>query len=135
MTADQKGRVVGLGGVFLACADPDATKAWYQNVLGLSLNDFGGFHFDHRETAAAFNDGARTIFAPFADDTDYFDPSKLPFMLNLMVDDLDAVLARAAAAGVAPLQPSESYEYGKFGWILDLDGRKIELWQPPAPAA
>lgn len=133
MADAEKGRVIGLGGVFLACADPEATKTWYREVLGLSVNDYGGFHFDHRESAAAFDAGARTIFAPFPEGADYFAPSTLPFMVNLMVDDLDAVLARAEAAGVAQLQPAESHDYGRFAWLLDPDGRKLELWQPPAP--
>ena len=112
--------VIGVGGVFLHCADPDATKSWYARVLG------------HRESAKQFPEGARTIFAPFAADSDYFKPSTLPFMLNLMVDDLDGMLARAKAEGVEELQPRENLEYGQFGWILDPDGRKIELWQPPS---
>lgn len=132
MPDDTTGRVLGLGGVFLAAADPGATRDWYRDVLGLEVNDYGGFDFDHRATAAAFGAGARTIFAPFPDGADYFAPSTLPFMLNLIVDDLDAVLARAASRGVAQLQPAEQHDYGRFAWIHDPDGRKLELWQPPA---
>ncbi|WJY21463.1 VOC family protein [Fontisubflavum oceani] len=124
--------VIGVGGVFLHCADPDATKSWYARVLGMVPNDYGGFDFGHRESAKQFPEGARTIFAPFAADSEYFKPSTLPFMLNLMVDDLDGMLARAKAEGVEELQPRENLEYGQFGWILDHDGRKIELWQPPS---
>ena len=131
---DETGRVLGVGGVFFACADPQATKDWYQRVLGLMPDEHGGFHFDHRQTAQAFDDGARTIFAPFDAESDYFAPSNLPYMLNLIVDDMDAVLARIAAADVAQLQPAESHPYGRFAWVLDPDGRKIELWQPPTGA-
>lgn len=125
------GRVIGLGGVFLRCADPGATKDWYARVLGMEPNAYGGFDFLHADSAARFADGARTILAPFEAGSEYFAPSALPFMLNLIVDDLDAVLARCAAEGVAQVQPSEHYDYGRFAWIMDLDGRKLELWQPP----
>lgn len=125
------GQVIGLGGVFFQCADPEATRDWYVRVLGLEVNEHGGFFFHHRASAERFGRGALTIFSPFAADTDYFAPSTLPFMFNLMVDDLDAVLARAAAEGVAEVKPRERYDYGSFGWIMDPDGRKIELWQPP----
>ena len=127
------GQVMGIGGVFLKCADLEATKAWYQRVLGMSLNDFGGFDFLHTGTANAFGEAARTIFAPFGGDTDYFAPSDQPFMLNLMVDDMDSMLARLESEGVVQLQPSETFSYGRFAWVLDPDGRKIELWQPFKP--
>ncbi len=123
--------VVGIGGVFLECADPDTTKAWYMRVLGLEPNDYGGFDFPHSESARAFPKGARTIFAPFASGGEYFKPSTLPFILNLIVDDLEGILSRIEAEGVPQLKPSERHEYGAFAWILDPDGRKIELWQPP----
>jgi catechol 2,3-dioxygenase-like lactoylglutathione lyase family enzyme len=123
-------RVLGIGGVFLSCPDAEATKAWYARVLGLEVNEHGGFHFQHGESASAFGDGARTIFAPFGS-ADYFAPSTLPFMLNLIVDDLDAILARAAAEGVEEVQSREAHDYGRFGWIMDPDGRKPELWEPP----
>ena len=127
------GKVIGLGGLFLKCKDADATKAWYRDTLGLEMNAWGGFDFPYKPAADAFPTAARTIFSPFGADTDYFAPSDLPFMLNLMVDDLDAVLARAEAAGTEQLQPRESHEYGHFAWLLDPDGRKVELWQPIEP--
>ncbi|QBY02714.1 VOC family protein [Rhodophyticola sp. CCM32] len=123
--------VIGVGGVFLECADPEATKDWYSRVLGMVPSDYGGFDFLHKDSGQEFPEGARTIFAPFKAGGEYFKPSTLPFMVNLMVDDLDAMLERVTSEGVEELQPRESHEYGKFGWILDLDGRKIELWQPP----
>jgi catechol 2,3-dioxygenase-like lactoylglutathione lyase family enzyme len=122
--------VVGVGGVFLRCEDPAATAAWYERVLGLSQTAYGGFEFLHRESSARFPEGARTVFAPFEAGSGTFAPSDLPFMLNLIVDDLDGVLARAAAEGVRPVQPNEDHDYGRFAWILDPDGRKLELWQP-----
>ncbi len=125
------GRILGIGGVFLKCENPAATREWYERVLGMRSEDYGGFHFAHGASAAAKGQGAMTIFSHFDQDTDYISPSDLPFMINLMVDDLDAVLAHAAAAGVEPVQPGEDLEYGRFAWIMDPDGRKLELWQPP----
>lgn len=125
--------VIGLGGVFLRCADPEATKAWYRDVLGLPVNDHGGFDFAHADSAERFGPGARTIFAPFAADTDYFAPSDLPFMINLMVDDLDGMIERLRDHGVALIGTPESHDYGRFAWVMDPDGRKIELWQPVLP--
>jgi catechol 2,3-dioxygenase-like lactoylglutathione lyase family enzyme len=124
-------KVIGLGGVFLYCADVDATRDWYVRVLGMETNDFGGFHFMHSDSAASFGEGARTIFAPFASGSDYFAPSTLPFMLNLMVDDLDGILARAASEGVGEVQERQDLDYGRFAWVMDPDGRKLELWEPP----
>ena len=127
-------KVLGLGGLFIKCKDPEVTKAWYADTLGLTLNDYGGFDFLHASTANAYPQAARTIFGVFEADTDYFAPSELPFMLNLIVDDLEAILQRAKSVGAEPLQPSESYAYGHFGWLMDPDGRKVELWQPIEPA-
>ena len=126
-------KILGLGGVFFVCADSEATKAWYARVLGMEPDEHGGLAFLHAQSAAAFPQGARTVFAPFPD-VAYFAPSIATFMMNLIVDDLDAVLARARAEGVAEVQPREAHPYGLFGWIMDPDGRKIELWQPPSDA-
>lgn len=126
------GKVIGVGGIFMGSSDPEALKAWYVRVLGLEVNDYGGFDFRHGDSAAAFPEGARTIFAPFDAGSDYFAPSTLDYMINLIVDDLDAILARCVAEGVPEAQPAEAHEYGRFGWIIDPDGRKIELWQPPS---
>jgi catechol 2,3-dioxygenase-like lactoylglutathione lyase family enzyme len=126
------GKVIGVGGVFLSSGDPDATRDWYARVLGMEPNEYGGFDFLHADSAKAFPEGARTIFAPFDAGSDYFAPSGLPFMLNLIVDDLDAVLSRCKAEGVAQVQPAQDLEYGRFAWVLDPDGRKVELWQPPS---
>ena len=125
------GKVIGVGGIFMTCADAAATRDWYTRVLGFTPDAHGGFSFLHADSAAAFPEGARTIFAPFGAEGNYFAPSELPFMINLIVDDLDAMLARAAAQGVAEVKPREAYAYGSFGWVMDPDGRKVELWQPP----
>lgn len=122
-------KVIGIGGIFFHCADVDATKAWYAKVIGDDTNDFGGWNFSHKEAGEQFPKGAQSIFAPF-EKSDYFKPSDLPFMINLMVDDLDGVLARLEAEGIEQVQPRETYGYGKFAWLMDPDGRKIELWEP-----
>lgn len=127
-------KVIGVGGLFLACADPEATKAWYARVLGLEPNDYGGFDFLQKPAAETFPEGARTIYAMFEASTDYFAPSDLPFMINLMVDDLDGVMARVAGEGAEEVKPRESHDYGHFAWIMDPDGRKLELWQPIEPS-
>lgn len=126
--------VIGLGGVFFLCDDPAATAKWYEEVLGMSPNDYGGFDFLHAASAKAFPEGARSIFAPFKSGSDYFNPSSETVMFNLMVDDMDAVLKRIEAAGVELVQPPEDFDYGRFAWVIDPDGRKIELWQPKEPA-
>ena len=123
-------KVIGVGGIFLQCKDTDVTKAWYKTVMGVETNDYGGWDFGHADAGKAFPKGARTIFAPFGADTDYFEPSTLPFMLNLMVDDMEGVLARCAEAGIEQVKPKETYSYGLFAWLMDPDGRKVELWQP-----
>jgi catechol 2,3-dioxygenase-like lactoylglutathione lyase family enzyme len=126
-------KVIGLGGLFFLCKDVDATRAWYARVLGISIDDFGGTSFSHAGSAAVFPKGAMTIWAPFKGESDYFKPSSSDFMMNLMVDDLSGILARLAAEGV-PLEGEPSSEsYGHFAWIMDPDGRKIELWQPVEP--
>jgi len=122
--------VLGVGGVFFKSPDPDAAKAWYRDVLEMEPNSYGGFDFLHAASADAFGEGGRTIYAHFEAETPYFDPSPHPIMVNLMVDDLDAVLARLAEKNVPLLGDPETYDYGRFAWVLGPDGVKIELWQP-----
>lgn len=121
-------KVIGLGGFFFKSADPDATRSWYARVLGMVFDDWGGLVF--LPDAAAAQPGAGTVFSPFSADTDYFAPSDKEFMFNLMVDDLDAMLARCAAEGVEPVKVFPPEPNGRFAHIMDPDGRKIELWQP-----
>ena len=121
-------KVIGLGGLFFKSADTTAMREWYSRVLGLEFNDWGGLVF-LPETAAA-HPGAGTVFSPFAADTDYFAPSDKEFMFNLMVDDLDAILARCAEHGVVPIKTMRDEFNGHFAHIIDPEGRKIELWEP-----
>ena len=120
--------VLGLGGLFFKSADSDAMREWYGRVLGLEFTEWGGIVF-LPETAAA-HPGAGTVFSPFAADTDYFAPSDKEFMFNLMVDDLEGILARCAQEGVEPVKTFPDEANGRFAHILDPEGRKIELWQP-----
>ncbi|MEZ5986522.1 MAG: VOC family protein [Hyphomonas sp.] len=128
-------KVIGLGGVFFRCRDVEATRAWYQRVLGMHIDDYGGTSFGHAESAARFPEGSRTIWAPFKADSDYFKPSEADYMLNLMVDDFDGMLEQLKAEGVALEGEPMIESYGKFAWVMDPDGRKIELWQPVEPSS
>jgi predicted enzyme related to lactoylglutathione lyase len=120
-------KVIGVGGVFIKTDDVEAWKSWYQTVLGLSIDDFGGAVFPHPDVGY-------TLIASFPADSDYFAPSPHSLIINLIVDDLDGVLARAAAAGVTPIS-SQDGEYGRFAALVDPAGVKVELWQPPAKEA
>lgn len=117
------GRVLGIGGVFFKAADPAAVSDWYRRVLGFEMADWGGVVFPQQ--AAGYQ-----VWSPFKADTDYFDPSPHALMINLIVDDLDAVLAQARAEGVEPLKRDDSDPSGRFAWVLDPAGIKLELWQP-----
>lgn len=121
-------KILGLGGLFFKSADPDATRDWYTRVLGIGFESWGGVVF-LPEVAAALP-GAGTVFSPFGSTTDYFAPSEAPFMFNLMVDDLDGMLARCAAEGVEPIKLFPDEGNGRFAHIMDPEGRKIELWEP-----
>lgn len=121
-------RVLGLGGLFFKAADPAATREWYGKVLGIEFDDWGGTFFT--PDAAAAHPGSGTVFSPFAADTGYFAPSDKEFMFNLMVDDLEGMLARMAEAGVEPLAVLPDEGNGRFAHLMDPDGRKVELWEP-----
>ncbi|MCT2560036.1 VOC family protein [Tsuneonella sp. YG55] len=121
-------KVLGVGGVFFKSADPAATREWYARVLGIAFMDWGGSVFLPQDAAA--HPGAATVFSPFDAETDYFAPSDEPFMVNLIVDDLQAMLARCAEHGVEPLLTMAGEANGDFAHVMDCDGRKIELWQP-----
>lgn len=115
-------KVLGLGGIFFKAADPGAVRDWYARVLGFEVHDWGGVVFDHPEVG-------KTNWSPFAADTRYFEPSAAGFMVNFIVDDMDGVLARALAEGVEPTGRQDE-EMGRFAWLMDPAGVKIELWQP-----
>jgi predicted enzyme related to lactoylglutathione lyase len=119
-------RVTGLGGIFFKARDPQALSAWYAQHLGLKVEEFGGTLFRDDASLPGY-----LVWAPFKDDTTYFDPSTQPFMVNFRVDDLDALLAALRAAGVQVDARVDESEFGRFGWIMDPEGNRVELWQPP----
>ena len=116
-------KVLGIGGIFFKASDPAALAAWYDRVLGFGGGAWSGTMWPH-------GDKGYTIWSPFKADTTYFEPSASPFMINFIVDDMDGVLARAAVEGVQPTGRDDSDENGRFAWLMDPAGLKIELWQP-----
>lgn len=119
-------RVTGIGGVFFKSKDPKALVAWYAKHLGLKTDTYGCTFWWKDKNG---ND-CSTQWSPFKDDTAYFHPSEKPFMQNFRVDDLERLLESLKQEGVTVVGDPESYDYGKFGWILDPEGNKIELWEP-----
>jgi predicted enzyme related to lactoylglutathione lyase len=117
------GRVVGLGGVFLKVEDEKAWRDWYTQALGVKFADFGGAVFTHPKKGV-------TQISPFAASSDYFKPSTAPFMINLIVEDIDGLIAQAAAHGAPCLGRQDDATYGRFAWLLDPAGIKVELWEP-----
>lgn len=119
-------KALGIGGIFFKSDDPKKLAAWYQEWLNMPLQDYGGVHF----TPDQMPSKSYTVFAPFPATTDYFDPSKREFMFNLIVDDLEEALAQVTQGGAQIVGEIEDYDYGRFGWFLDPEGNKVELWQP-----
>ena len=125
-----KHKVLGLGGVFVRARDPKALGAWYREHLGLDVQDFGGcfgamFNFAEREPGYQ-------LWTAFPATTKNFGSETQPHMLNFRVADLDGLLAQLRAAGVTVDEKVDRSEFGSFGWCLDGEGNRVELWQPPA---
>ena len=125
---EQRGRILGIGGVFFKSANRDQAREWYAKHLGLADKGEGAMlpwreHDDPKREHV-------TVWSVFSSSSDYFGPGPAPFMINYIVDDLDALIDRLQAEGVKidPKRINESY--GRFAWIYDADGNKIELWQP-----
>jgi len=123
-------KVTGIGGVFFKSEDPEKLYAWYERHLGISRKD-GFVAFPWRVEGDSDQVGM-TVWSLFSRQSDYFSPSESPFMINYRVDDLDGLLDALAADGVAVNPKREDHEYGRFAWIVDPEGNKIELWQPPS---
>jgi len=121
-----KKRVTGIGGLFFKTTDPEATREWYKTHLGMDTNQWGCTlwwkDMDGKECS--------TQWSPFPKDTKYFSPSDKSYMFNYRVENLEELLQVLKEEGVTIIGEMETYEYGKFGWILDNDGNKIELWEP-----
>lgn len=121
------GRVAGLGGIFYKVADLEKTRRWYADMLGIG-GEWGATFAFKNDDPEGFS-----LFSPFKAETDYFDPSDKEFMVNLRVDDLDSMVADLEAKGVEILGRQDE-DYGRFAWIIDPDGVKVELWQQSGPA-
>ena len=125
-------RVTGIGGVFFKAKDPETLRAWYQKHLGLEFDAYGSVVFscpdgeEQRQTA-------QTVWSLFPSDTKYFDPSSAPFMINYRVENLANLLEALRSEGVEVDESTEQPEYGRFGWIMDPEGNRIELWEPAVP--
>ena len=121
-------KVTGIGGIFFKAKDPKASKDWYRKHLGIESNEYGAvFKWTNKENPD--KDGS-TAWNPFPHDTNYFNPGNQEYMINYRVDDLEALLPLLKEEGVTIAGEMETYEYGKFAWIIDPDGKKIELWEP-----
>jgi len=125
---EQRGRILGIGGVFFKSADRDQMREWYSKHLGLA-DKGGGVILPWREHDDPQKEHV-TVWTIFPASTGYFDPSHAPFMVNYIVDDLNALLDRLKQEGVKIDAKRMNESYGRFAWIYDLDGNKIELWQP-----
>lgn len=122
-------KVTGIGGVFFKCKDPKKMNEWYQKHLGLNTNAYGA-SFEWYDGADGKKKGL-TQWNTFPEKSKYFDPSTKEFMINYRVDNLVALVDELKKEGVTIVDNIESYDYGKFVHILDAEGNKIELWEPP----
>jgi predicted enzyme related to lactoylglutathione lyase len=123
-------RVTGIGGIFFHAQDAAALRAWYRKHLGIDVQDWGGTAF--RWSGADGKPAAgTTVWSIGEAGSDYFAPSAAPFMINYRVADLHALLAALRAEGCQVLDKVDESEFGKFGWVMDPEGNKVELWEPP----
>lgn len=124
-------RVTGIGGVFLKAKDAPALRAWYQRHLGIDVQEWGGAAFRWTD-AEGQPVGGTTAWSIASSDSDQFAPGTASFMVNYRVDDLHGLIAALKAEGCDVLDKVDESEYGKFGWVVDPEGNKVELWEPPA---
>jgi predicted enzyme related to lactoylglutathione lyase len=130
MGNESKGRALGVGGVFFRSPDPARLANWYKDALGLEIEAWGTTH-GTSFAPEAMPANSFTVWSTFAADTEYFGESGQSFMINLVVDDLDAALKNVKAAGGQVIPDKEEHDFGRFGWIVDPDGNRVELWEPP----
>lgn len=123
-------RVTGIGGIFIKSKDVERLREWYRRHLGLEIESWGGTAFRWKGPENPEGVGT-TVWSVFEASSKYFDPGTAPFMVNYRVDKLEPLLAALRAEGCQVDEKSEESEYGKFGWVVDPDGNKIELWEPP----
>jgi predicted enzyme related to lactoylglutathione lyase len=124
-------RVTGIGGIFFHARDPVALRAWYKAHLGIDVQEWGGTAFSWTDDAGTPT-GGMTVWSIGAADSAPFAPGTASFMVNYRVDDLAAMLQALRDEGCHVLDKTDDGEFGKFGWVLDPEGNKVELWQPPA---
>ena len=130
-TMKTKQRVTGIGGIFFKAKNTKKLREWYAKHLGLPLDPaWGGWQFEWRDAKNPRKKGA-TVWSAFEPDTTYFAPSKQPFMINYRVANLKSVLAALKREGVRVDPKTEESEFGKFGWAIDCEGNRLELWEPP----
>ena len=120
-------RVTGIGGIFFKARDPEALRAWYRKHLEIDIQDWGGTAFRWQDDSP---DGI-TVWTIFSPTNDYFSPSTAPFMINYRVTDLMALLDILRSEGCTVDDKTDTSEFGKFGWVMDPEGNRIELWEPP----
>lgn len=123
-------RVTGIGGIFFRSRDPERLRAWYQRHLGIDVQAWGGTAFLWKDDVGR-PIGGTTVWS-IGSDEDYYQPSKSTFMVNYRVADLMGLLEVLRAEGCEVLEKTDVGEFGKFGWVMDPDGNKVELWEPPA---
>ena len=123
-------RVVGVGGIFFKARHPEALRAWYRTHLGIDVQEWGGTTFPWNRA-----DGM-TVWSISPEASETFGPSRSSFMVNYVVEDLHAVLAALRSEGCEVDAKVDESDFGKFGWVMDPEGNRIELWQPPeSPSA
>ena len=125
-------RVTGIGGVFLKAKDPKALSAWYGEHLGISISDYGGANLLWSDEIPSGT--GMTVWSLFPENTSYFGSGPQTAMINYRVDDLNGLLEQLTSAGVTIDPKRDDSEYGRFAWIIDSEGNRVELWQPPAPS-
>lgn len=123
-------RVTGIGGIFFKAKDPKAMQAWYKRHLGIDVQDWGGAAFRWVDPDGK-PVGGTTVWSIGPAEGDYYAPSTASFMVNYRVADLHALLQALKEEGCNVLDKLDESEYGKFGWVLDPEGNKVELWEPP----
>lgn len=123
-------RVTGIGGIFFSAKDPAAMRAWYRRHLGIDVMEWGGTAFNWSDGQGRPTGGS-TVWAIHPLDTSLYEPGKSSFMINYRVADLAGLLQALREEGCQVLDKMEDGEYGKFGWVIDPEGNKVELWEPP----
>ena len=123
-------RVTGIGGIFIKSKDPEKLREWYRRHLGIESESWGGFAFQWDDDPR--KDGGMTTWSIFPDTSKYFAPSTQPFMINFRVANLQELVGALTAEGVEIDPKIQESEFGNFAWVMDPDGNRLELWEPPA---